>query len=1110
MHFLKLLQNRSVLPARSLIRLLLFCLPSLSPVTAQPASVQIRTLNTEEGLSSHNIICLAQDDMGFLWAGTDDGVNRYDGTEFKTYRNEPADTTTLSDSRVTVLLPVKYHGMAVLWVGTRNGLNRIDMTTGLSKMYLPDPENKHTLSHATITALATDSEGVLWVGTEDGLNYLTRGGQTNGLFRQINLAQDDAAGRPENFIRSLALGTGIGSNRDIWVGTRNGLKHIQLSGQTEYRVTGHDFYSTGVTPNENEIRALRVSETHDHIELYIGTDAGSLYSMDLLAIDSPARKLWFFNNYIRDIEVDNSHQLWVATYGGGLIKLSEDLQGKFSTRVFLGSPQLKNSLSNSHTVDLLYDMSGILWVATDNGLNALVEPVLDFRTMTHIPDEPRSLVGSEIRSVATDSRGNLWVGTVASGLTVIRGRKRDQFQHFYHDPELPNSLTSNSITSILEDRHGTIWLGTWDGGLLKLNGDERSFTVFTHDPQNPNSPPNNVIQGILEDREGYLWLNTGNGLSRFDPDLESFTNYQHDPLDSTTVSQGDLQSKAMYLDRRNRLWVGSYGGGLNRLDLNEPMNRDPRTANFSHFHNEISNISSLSNDMIISLHGSWDGSQEVLWAGTFNGGLNRISFVEQDGVETIRIKRFTEDQGLCDNVVFGIEEDRLHNLWLSTGGGLARFDPLKENFTNYFIEDGLPSNSFFWGASHCSASGEMFFGGTDGLVHFQPETITSRQPVIPKIAITGMTTAQGPLTDRPQQINLTRQFFDYDQLPFTIEWALFDFVNPVRNKYWYRIDELHENWISAGPKTSATFSNLKGGTYTLRVRGANHNGVAARAEGILSFAIKPPFRQTTIFKLLAVVSLAALVYLFIVLRTQVMKSANKQLRELNEDLKTLVREKEEAEAVVSAALREKEVLLREIYHRTKNNMSVILSLLDLQAAKLHEPRLNEIFEEIKGRIYAMSLVHEQLMRTRDLSVINLNTYIHQLLDNLFLSYHDLNDRVLRVIAVELIDVSIDTAVPLGLVLNEIVTNSLKYAFPDGRQGELRIEGRMQGDKLHLSVSDNGVGFTLIEGFNERKSLGLSIIHNIVEDQLAGTLTVDTEGGTRYSMVIADVNIVRRV
>gem|GEM_PF-5555621 len=1068
----------------------------------------IRTYNTEDGLSSHNIIGVTQGNLGYLWIATDDGLNRYDGRNFKVYRNEPGDTTTISDSRVTVLFPATYHSEEVLWVGTRNGLNRLSLETGLCYNYFPRSDTSAS-SNATITALASDSDGYLWVGTADGLFTLGPGGQSIGLFNEIELGENGRPRPSSNNIRSIAMGPGYGSAKTIWVGTSNGLKHVQYQGKDSYIVEDYLFDPSSQASFRNDIRALFLHESSGLINLYIGTDGGELYRKDLLLADDPPRLIWRFENFIRDIEIDPLGRIWVATYGGGVVRLTEDEQGHMASQTFTGSPELRNSLSNSHTIDFCQDKGGVLWVGTDNGLNAFIQPVDGFKTMAHKTGDPHSLIGSGIRSILEDSQGGLWVGTVANGLTYI-SPDRTSYKHFVYDGGSERGLTSNSITSIVESHHGEMWFGTWDGGLLKLNADGETFTVYTHNPDDNNSPPNNIIQGILEDDFGMLWLNTSGGLSRFDPENKTFINYAHSSSNSNSISSGDLQSKAMYLDRQRNLWIGSYGGGLNRLDLNDPQNRDPRTAIFHHYRNSPDDINSLSNDMIISLSGTVDDENEVLWAGTFNGGLNRIDLTELYASGVISVQRFDETNGLCDNVVFGIETDYRNQLWLSTGAGLAHFDPATGQFASYFMEDGLPSNSFFWGASHRSPRGELFFGGTDGLVHFFPETIVSINKEAPRMSITMLSTVDGPITKRPQDFNGSNHVFTFDQGPFTIEWALLEFAKPGSNNYWYMIEEIHEGWISAGNSTAATFSNLGGGEYTFRVKGSNYNGVQAGNDAVMKFRVSPPFYQTLVFKVLIVVFIALLIYMVIAIRTQAIASANKQLKQINKELNVLVAEKEAAEKVIRSSLKEKEALLREIYHRTKNNMSVIISILDLQAAKSKSEEITSIFDDIKGRIFAMSLVHEQLMRAGDLSAINLNTYVRELMDNLFRSVQTHGSEISRNSGIEPIELSIDTAVPLGLVLNEIITNSLKYAFPDGRPGEIDIEGRLREGQLHIKVKDNGVGFDQDAVMKRSSSLGLGIIRAIIEDQLEGQVTINSDNGTTYEIVVGEIQIIRRV
>jgi len=1093
--------------------LVVWILGSLSlidPLSGMQSTVSIRSLNTEDGLSSHNISSVMQDDLGYLWIGTDDGLNRYDGVNFQVYRNDPGDTLTISDTRVTTLLANTYAGQPELWVGTRQGLNRVDLKTGLIIRYLSDPADSTSLSNPIITALAMDSLGLLWVGTANGLNLLSPEDRQDGEFLRFMGGATDSLPTTPQLIRSLAVSQ-IGSLQHVlWIGTSRGLKRINYSDDTDHRIAGYNFSYLRALPIENDIRALEVGNRGADHFLYIGTEAGALYKANLRFLDQQPISMYRFDSYIRDIHLDGYNRVWVATYGRGVYSFMDRDNQVAELENFTGDPDRKHQLSNSHTSDLYPDKSGIIWVGTDNGLNKLIEPMHGFKVYTHVPGNDQSLIGSGIRSVLPDQQGVLWVGTVANGLSRV-DRLRGVYKHYVHDPNDPASLSVNSVTALLRDRQDRLWLGTWEGGLLRMNADEQGFTSYFHQVDDPASIPSNVIQGILEDGQGRLWLNTAAGLSRFNEATNNFINYLPNPDDSSSISAGDLQSKALVLDRNNYLWIGSYGGGLNRLDLSNPQNLDPKTARFDHFNHDPGNDQSISSDLVISLKATHDQTADVIWVGTFNAGLTRLEYQRVQGQETTHFSHFTEANGLCDNVIFGIEEDQQQNLWLSTGEGLAYFNLKRQQFTAFYVEDGLPANSFFWGASGQAASGELFFGGTDGLVSFYPDGITRGYLFTPKISITGVKLMNEPLCTRPRDFGDTRLYIDKHRELITINWALFDFKNPLKNRYKYQLEGLQDDWVPAENRTTATFSNLTGGNYTFRVKGFNYNGVESEREAVLKFRVKPPIWQTTVFKVVLVALVLLIIYLIITIRTRVIKARNKQLTEINEELNLLIKKRVLAEEALRHSLDEKEVLLREIYHRTKNNMTVIISLLNLQAVSIDDPKITEMFEEIKGRIFAMALVHEQLMRAEDLSVIDLNDYVRQLVSNLFQSFPAVSKRINCRVNIQQVEVSIDTAVPLGLVLNEIITNSLKYAFPDHREGAIDIDGHLADEQLIIRVADDGIGFTKhAEEQAESVSLGTRIIKIVVEDQLAGEITRTNAEGTVYEIVLKDVKIIRRV
>ena len=775
-------------------------------------TIRFERISLEEDLSQGTITAIWQDSQGYMWFGTEDGLNKYDGIQFTVYKHDPEDPLTLSDSYISAIYEDRNGD---LWIGTRSGLDRFDRTTGTFTHIQHDPSDPNILGRTWVTAIHEDLQGRFWVGTIAGLDLLDR--ETNRFTRYQHIAYEPSS-LAGDYVRVVYETSG----GELWVGTNSGL---DLFDQT--------------------------NETFIHYQ----HDPGDLRSLS--------------NDQVSAVYEDREGILWVGTEEGGLNQFNRASNTFVRHQHDAEDP---HSLSHDRVRAILEDNTGRLWIGTQNGLNQLDRDLNRFIHYHHDPGDLYSLSSNTIWSIFEDRSGVLWIGTYGGGLNKYN-RSTDQFVLYQQRPDVPNSLSENMVWSICEDRDGMLWIGTFNGGLNKLDRSSDTYSVYQHDPSDPTSIVSNDIRAILEDESGVLWIGTNHGLDRFDSKTETFTHYQPDPDDPSSMS--DDQVRVLYEDSLGNLWIGTRTGGLNRFDRasesfiryqhdpNDPTSLsddrvwslyedtsgklwvgtlgginvlDPSSDRFTRFLHDLDDPESLSNNAIFSFNEDLSG---MLWVGTWGAGLDRFDPATQT------FTHFTEKDGLPNNVIYGIEVDREGYLWLSTNRGLSKFDPRTETFRNYDISDGLQANEFNVGAHFRSDRGEMFFGGVSGFNAFYPEQIKDN-PYPPPIVITSFAKFnQRVRTDLSEGEHIELSYKDNF---ISFEFAALDYTVPEKNQYAYMLEGFDQDWVNAGTRRYASYTNLRGGDYVFRVKGSNSDGVW-NEEGIaVRITVTPPIWETWWFR----------------------------------------------------------------------------------------------------------------------------------------------------------------------------------------------------------------------------------------------------------------------
>jgi ligand-binding sensor domain-containing protein/signal transduction histidine kinase len=780
-----------------------------TPALAQTGTVRFESLTTEEGLSQSTVHTILQDQQGFMWFGTEEGLNKYDGYQFTVYKHDSDDSKTLVDNLIQTIAQDSQGG---IWIGTSSGLDRFDPKTGTFLHYPQDLAGGSDLSGQSISAILQDRSGTLWVGTAGGgLAAVDLAAHHSVLFQHSSEGPQSLSGNSIEAIYEDRTG-------ELWVGTDNGLDHFdrasgKFSPSFSQAVPGSAFIGNAAVYTLAEDGGGAV---------WIGTSAG-LYKWDRDANHlsvyrhDPEDPVSLSDDAVTRILEDTRGALWIGTRTG--LDLFDPTHNSFIS--YVHDPNDPYSLASNSVRSIYEDRSGVLWIGTSGGLNKYARSTQKFDLFQHTPGLSNTLSDNNIWAIDEDHLGNLWVGTFFAGLDRLNPTT-GAVTVYQNNPSDPTSLSSNEVRALLEDHAGNLWIGMERGGLARFDPETGTFIAYQHNDAEPGSLSNNDVFSIFEDRAERLWIGTQRGgLNRFDPASGTFIHYQYDANDPKSLS--DNQVRAIQEDHNGVLWIATFGG----VDL-----WDGKSNHFTVYRHDPKDASSLSSDEVSCIFEDQEGN---VWVGTFGGGLNRFDRA------TRSFTHYTEKNGLPDDTVYGILADPGGDLWLSTNKGLARFDPLTQVFRNYDVSDGLQGDQFNPGASFQGKDGQMFFGGTQGLNAFLPQQVKDNL-IPPPVVITAVKKYNQTIQTNPAPNAIIPLSYRDNFISF--EFAALDYNTPEKNQYAYMLEGIDKDWISAGTRRYASYTNLQGGDYIFRVKASNNDGIWNEQATTLFIHITPPFWQT--------------------------------------------------------------------------------------------------------------------------------------------------------------------------------------------------------------------------------------------------------------------------
>jgi diguanylate cyclase (GGDEF)-like protein len=749
-------------------------------------------LGPQDGLSQGSVLVIRNDAKGFLWFGTEDGLNRYDGYQLLHLVRDRKNPLSLPNNWVAAIAE---HPDGRLFVGTDGaGVVWRDPRSGAFHVPQDADGNPLVALRASVRALLFDRNQNLWVGTRrSGLIKVDLQAHTTTAF---------TAGDGDNSLSDDSIfGFAEDNNGQLWVATRGGLDRIDTASG---KVTRYAAAMRRLTTDEGIVQLNSVLVERRGL-IWIGTNAG------LLTFDSSANtwRLWkavpedlqsLPDKRVNALLEDDEARLWVGTSNG--LGLLDRRSGQFTA--FRKNPADTATLPDNHIVSLHQDPNGLLWVGTKSGGMARWNP----RSWSFGHRRLANAETNNVTSFAEDRKGRLWIGTLGSGLQVVDRRTNEatRFTGPKRDP-----FTAEYVMALVADETNYLWVGTMRSGVARIDTRSGAVTRFPFDPADENAIPSPGIMSLMRDSRERLWVGTfGGGLARIDPASGRMTRY---PIarDGQQGLSGD-RATALAEDRSGFIWVGTDGGGINVLD--------PTSGRIVSFQHAQDDPNSLGANTVYSIH--VDNRGEV-WIGTRGGGLDR-ALGEPFSSAGLRFENYSESEGLPNSTVYGVQSDSTGQLWVSTNRGIASFDPRTKAFRTFLRSHGLQADEFNFGAHHRTSSGELLFGGANGYNVFLPERLRFNDKP-PSIALTGFLKLNEPGLAANAYDSMQKMSLGYRDDVITFEFAALDFTAPAQNRYAYKLEGFDTDWVDAGKSRQATYTNLSGGTYKFHVRGANSDGV---------------------------------------------------------------------------------------------------------------------------------------------------------------------------------------------------------------------------------------------------------------------------------------------
>ncbi|MCC5920872.1 MAG: hypothetical protein LAT68_05270 [Cyclobacteriaceae bacterium] len=1009
-----------------------------------------RTLGKEHGIFQTSPYDIEQTRDGFLWIGGENGLFRYDGSYSKHYLQNHEDSSSLPHDHIWEMYVDSKDN---LWIGTYGGgMARYIKENDNFIRYQHEEGQINSLSNNDVRGIIEDPEGYLWIGTNNGLN---RYNPDTGNFKRYDISH----GLLDNVVRTMVIST---DQKRMYICTGKGLNI--------YYLETNKFDGIGSVIVDNE-----------------GLSHGYLY----------------------ELFEDGNDSLYVGT-GEGL-DLINPLEKKVIRR-FKKDENNVSTISNNVVFSMIYypeDSQKIL-IGTMEGLNILDKKTGEFTRIMHDASQPNSIPGNNIYGVHVDNQQSIWVGVNNEGIAQWNAKFQKFNQVRLSLPAVSNYYAKVTYFDDIDDEH--LVISTYDGLYIwnKKTGKKTNLKVKENLHYDANEISSNRLNQITKiDSSHFL-------IASFSQKMLKLNTRKQDLHTVQQKEKNYIFNLALLNDSKNRLWLGNTQYGLY---LKENKDEDFRPIEIQ---------PNVKNQYITDI---FEDSKQQIWVGAHTG---LYAFDESQNT----FKRYTSEKknnSLPFDKINHISEDKKGNILLSTAYGFSIFDPVKEKFINYYLKDGLPSNNisssvvddngtiwigtaaglaalqngnikiydesdgienivFTARAAFKDKNGTLYFGTNSNFIHFHPNQLNTNsvppEVYIHKIDIFNsehIITKIGSLIKG--KTNKKEVILPPDQNTFTLHYSAINFINGHKNKYRFQLEGMDNDWRPTEAIKHTTYTGLDAGKYTFKLLASNDEGFWNETGEQLAITILPVWYKKKSFQFGLVTLLILISISYMYYRADQNKRIQKKLRDLVDKRTEELNAQKEEITSQNEELRLKnnkiETLMRELNHRVKNNLQLVSSILNLQSNSLQNLQAKTALKEGRLRMQALALIHQKLYMDDNSTEVNCKEYIQDLCDNLNTAFKSSYKSSQVKLNIDPVVLSLDKAIPLGLILNELITNAFKHSKKD----DLIVEIDLKDDEefLKIKIKDNGLGIKK-ENFHNTATFGVFIIKSLVE-QLSGNIEV---------------------
>lgn len=1044
------------------------------------SELRFNSLTLKDGLSQSSVMKIFQDNRGYMWFGTADGLNKYNGHEFVVFREKGNDKKSINSSFISSI--IEYDKDNIL-VGTSRGISSINTITNEVHRMFEDEEGKSKLSNNNIWDILKHSDGSIWIATRKGLNiYNPETGEIDKIFKDT-----EPKGLKSNVVTSLCED----KYGNVWVGTSEGLSLFNTKTKEFQDINK-------LIDDENSAVSSIYRDKEDDIWVVTDNHVICITSnyKDVKYIDKELEAFKINPESISTIFEDTYDNLWIATQKG---LLQYDKKNK-EIYLFENRYYDDTSLINNNVLTAYEDRSGLLWFGTYNGISVL-NPNQPFKQYRREPNKENTISANSMSGIYMDSDGILWLGTSSAGLNELN-TKTGEVRNFYSDNNDENTLSSNVVWQICEADKENLWVAT-QSGINKVNKKTGKVERIKY-PENMQEKNKMDARNVFVDKDGLLWIGARGGLQSYDDKTGIFTDYSN-IFKAVGIVENAVTSISQ--DDDDSLWITiGIDGGVVQFDKNKGILKS--------YVNDSFNNNSLIDNGVRCLAKDSKGN---FWIGT-DAGLSKLD------PKTEKFTNYTVENGLANNFIYGILIDEEDNVWISTNGGLSRLDSKTNKFVNYTVMDGLQSNEFNGRSYFESKDGEMFFGGINGITAFYPKDV---------LKLSGNKNKTKVVIDEVKINNKTYPYYGgalnlkYNENNISIDFFLPDYLNTTKTTYEYKLEGIDKEWVFANKRNNANYATLDSGSYRLLIRARDNHGDLTPITTLTLKIAPPPWRTPTAY---LIYFLSAIIVIF--LMWSYITALEKTVRRRADQLKKEAKEKDELydekEKLFKEATALKDEMIKRqqfkndyfvnLSHELRTPLNVILSTVQLIKFKNKKDSLgkyqiedysntlknnadhllkiiNDIIDssKIESGAYRLNIEKHDIVSLVEDTALSLKAYIEENSLDLIIDPE-----------IEELEVQCDKNEIERCIIN-LLSNAIKYTHGHGTI-EIFIR-EYENNKVEIAIKDTGVGISkeqqkiifdrFVQADSEGKKqyrssgIGLTLVKSIIELH-NGTIRVESE------------------